>query len=51
MSILLMWMDTQLFTMLVGEETIPLLNYFLRTKQTEMHSEFSQLETTNNKSF
>ena len=51
---MVMRMDTQLFTMLVGEETITLLNYFFRqsrTKQTEMHSEFSQLETTNNKLF
>ena len=45
MSILLMWMDTQLFTMPVGEEIITLLNYFFRQKsrikQTEMHSKFS----------
>ena len=44
MSILLMLMDTQLFTMPVGEETTTLLKYFLRTKLTEMHSKLSSAD-------
>lgn len=44
MSILVMWMDTQLFTMPVGEETTTLLKYFLRTKLTEMHSKLSSAD-------